>query len=89
LDDLFVKICSVSAIFQAIKYYFFLRNCFFYQLWQRCVDYSHGIQLLISRGIHMGSSNLESDCFYSKKEGKIEKERITFRNSESASKENR
>jgi len=37
----------------------------------------------------MGSSNLESDCFYSKKEGKIEKERITFRNSESASKENR
>jgi len=38
----------------------------------------------------MGASNLESDWFYSKKEGKIEEEeRWTCRNSESESNENR
>jgi len=39
----------------------------------------------------MGASSLESDWFYSKKEGRIEEEeeRWTCRNSESESKENR
>jgi len=35
----------------------------------------------------MGASNLESDWFYPKKEGKIEKGRWICRNSESASEE--